>query len=153
VGHQHFALLELEPKTGRTHQIRVHCAHRGWPIVGDDMYGGSFFELPDGITIDRQMLHAALLAIEHSIAGEPIVLTAPPRENMLGLLAHLREHTTTAASPDGCVPPGRLGLGANVHNTINHPVHFLLVSSTMPRRRSDLLPLHPIQCHGAQHGL
>lgn len=110
VGDQHFALLELELKTGRTHQIRVHCAHRGWPIVGDDMYGGRAFEL-GAQQINRQMLHAALLAFEHPITGEPMVLTAPPREDMLGLIAHLREHTTATASPGGCVPLSRLGVG------------------------------------------
>lgn len=110
VGGQHFTLLELELKTGRTHQIRVHLTHRGWPIVGDDMYGGRAFEQPDGTTIGRQMLHAALLAFEHPITGEPIVLTAPPREDMQGLLARLREHIVGTASPDGCVPLGRLGV-------------------------------------------
>lgn len=112
VGDQHFALLELELKTGRTHQIRVHCSHRGWPIVGDDMYGGRAFELPSGETIQRQMLHAALLALEHPISGEPLVLTAPPREDMLALLAHLREHATGTSNPDRCVPLGRLGVEA-----------------------------------------
>lgn len=112
VGGQHFALLELELKTGRTHQIRVHCAHRGWPIVGDDMYGGRFFQLPDGTSINRQMLHASQLALEHPITGKPLVLTAPPREDMLALLAHLREHTTATSNPGGCVPLGRLGVEA-----------------------------------------
>lgn len=109
VGGQHFALLELELKTGRTHQIRVHCAHRGWPIVGDDMYGGRAFEMPER-TIARQMLHAALLAFDHPITGKPMVLTAPPREDMLALVAHLREHTTATSNPAGCVPLGRLGV-------------------------------------------
>ncbi|MEQ8317155.1 MAG: RluA family pseudouridine synthase [Phycisphaerales bacterium] len=112
VGDQHFALLELELKTGRTHQIRVHCSHRGWPIVGDDMYGGRAFELPSGETIQRQMLHAALLALEHPISGEPLVLTAPPREDMLSLIAHLRAHATGTSNPDGCVPLARLGVEA-----------------------------------------
>lgn len=116
VGDQHFALLELELKTGRTHQIRVHCSHRGWPIVGDDMYGGREFvltrsDLPGGTSIQRQMLHAALLALEHPITGEPLVLTAPPREDMLALIAHLRTHTTATANPGGCVPLSRLGVG------------------------------------------
>ncbi|UYV11758.1 MAG: RluA family pseudouridine synthase [Phycisphaera sp.] len=112
VGGQHFALLELELRTGRTHQIRVHCAHRGWPIVGDDMYGGRAFEL-EGQTIDRQMLHAALLAFDHPITGKPMVLTAPPRDDMLALIAHLREHTTATASPGGGVPLSRLGIEAS----------------------------------------
>ncbi|GIW73906.1 MAG: hypothetical protein KatS3mg103_0428 [Phycisphaerales bacterium] len=114
VGDQHYALVELELKTGRTHQIRVHCAHRGWPIVGDDMYGGRAFELPDGRTIDRQMLHAALLAFEHPITGQSLVLTAPPREDMLGLLAFLRRHTASVHHPGGCVPLARLGIGEPV---------------------------------------
>lgn len=112
VGGQHFALLELELRTGRTHQIRVHCAHRGWPIVGDDMYGGRAFELQDQ-TISRQMLHAALLAFDHPITGKPMVLTAPPRDDMLALIAHLREHTTATASPGGGVPLSRLGIEAS----------------------------------------
>lgn len=109
VGGQHFALLELELRTGRTHQIRVHCPHRGWPIVGDDMYGGRAFDLPDQ-QISRQMLHAALLAFDHPITGKPMVLTAPPREDMLALIAHLRTHTTGTSSPGGCVPLSRLGV-------------------------------------------
>lgn len=113
VGDQHFALLELELKTGRTHQIRVHCAHRGWPIVGDDMYGGRPFAMPDGTTIARQMLHAALLAFDHPITAKPMVLTAPPRQDMLDLLAHLRPHAETTANPQGCVPLPRLGVAAD----------------------------------------
>lgn len=114
VGGQHFALLELELRTGRTHQIRVHCSHRGWPIVGDDMYGGRGFvltqsDLPEQ-TISRQMLHASLLAFDHPITGKPMVLTAPPRDDMLALIAHLRTQTTATASPGGCVPLGRLGV-------------------------------------------
>ncbi len=113
VGGQHFALLELELKTGRTHQIRVHCSFRGWPIVGDDMYGDRAFELEEHI-ISRQKLHASLLAFDHPITGKPMVLTAPPREDMLALIAHLRgpesEHTTTTSNPGGCVPLGRLGV-------------------------------------------
>ena len=62
-----YSLVELELKTGRTHQIRVHLSHRGHPIVGDDMYGGSFFDFPDhGERIERQMLHAGLLAFDHT---------------------------------------------------------------------------------------
>ncbi|MCA9331081.1 RluA family pseudouridine synthase [Candidatus Saccharibacteria bacterium] len=48
--------LELKPKTGRTHQLRVHLAHLGKPIVGDELYGGE--------SADRLMLHAASLTIE-----------------------------------------------------------------------------------------
>ena len=57
------------------------------------------------------MLHAALLTFDHPITGKPMVLTAPPREDMLALLAHLREHATGTNNPDGCVPLSRLGIG------------------------------------------
>jgi hypothetical protein len=73
------------------------------------MYGGRVFDLPDQ-TINRQMLHAALLAFDHPITGKPMVLSAPPREDMLALIAHLREHTTAASNPGGCVPLARLGV-------------------------------------------
>lgn len=53
------------------------------------------------------MLHAALLAIEHPITGELLVLNAPPREEML---AQLCEHLTEHSNSNGCVPPGRLGI-------------------------------------------
>src|SRR5690606_14774064 len=56
---ERFSLVELELRTGRTHQIRVHLSHLGWPIVADDMYGGRPVEISasDGPaqTISRQM--------------------------------------------------------------------------------------------------
>jgi 23S rRNA pseudouridine1911/1915/1917 synthase len=54
-----YSYLELRPKTGRTHQIRVHCAYMGWPLVGDNRYGG------DTILIKRQFLHASGLVMIH----------------------------------------------------------------------------------------
>ena len=105
-----FTLLELELKTGRTHQIRVHLAHRNCPIVGDDMYGGRPIDLPDGTRIERQMLHAALLAIDHPITGAPIVLTAPPPPDMRALIEHLRTGECDRVEPPGAVALGRFGL-------------------------------------------
>lgn len=57
------------PLTGRTHQIRLHVAHIGHPILGDDMYG---------LQIDwaqRQMLHAAVLSFDHPATGKPVSIT------------------------------------------------------------------------------
>jgi 23S rRNA pseudouridine955/2504/2580 synthase len=76
------SLLEAELKTGRTHQIRVHLAHLGYPIVGDDKYGD--FELNRraargelGARLGRMFLHAHRLALAHPVNGSPLVVEAP----------------------------------------------------------------------------
>jgi 23S rRNA pseudouridine1911/1915/1917 synthase len=56
--------------TGRTHQIRVHLAHRGRPVLGDALYGGE--------PSDRLWLHAWRLGLQHPVSGEELVLEAPP---------------------------------------------------------------------------
>jgi 23S rRNA pseudouridine1911/1915/1917 synthase len=89
-----YALVELELKTGRTHQIRVHLAHQGWPIVGDDMYGGRPYEDAAGrVLIERQALHASTLGFRHPISGEPLVFTAPLRGDIAALVRDLRERS------------------------------------------------------------
>lgn len=117
VGDQHFTLVELELKTGRTHQIRVHMAHLGWSLVGDDLYGGRAFVAPDdapraGETIvDRQALHAALLAIEHPITGEPLQFVAPVPSDLGALIACLRAvGSPEPVASEGLVSAARLGL-------------------------------------------
>ncbi len=62
-------LVEARPKTGRTHQIRVHLAQSGLPIWGDVVYGGP--------AADRVLLHAWKLQLTHPISGEALVLAAP----------------------------------------------------------------------------
>lgn len=74
------ALLELELDTGRTHQIRVHLAHIGHPLVGDFLYGA---ESP---LISRPALHSARVELTHPITGEPLVLICPLPEDMKNLL-------------------------------------------------------------------
>lgn len=92
VGDQDFSLVELELKTGRTHQIRVHLSHTGYPIVGDDMYGGRAFVDRGGRTlIARQALHAAMLGFTHPITGESMRFTSPMRGDMGDLIGALRE--------------------------------------------------------------
>ncbi|MCA8953442.1 MAG: RluA family pseudouridine synthase, partial [Planctomycetes bacterium] len=63
------ALLELRPRTGRTHQLRVHLAHHGHPIVGDRRYGGP--------PARRLMLHAGELTVPHPRAGAPLCCVGP----------------------------------------------------------------------------
>ena len=61
--------LEAAPATGRTHQIRVHAAHNGWPILGDALYGGT--------TASRLFLHAAELTLTHPATGTSVIIRAP----------------------------------------------------------------------------
>lgn len=103
VGSQHFSLVELELKTGRTHQIRVHLSHLGWPIVGDDMYGGKPYADGAGKTlISRQALHATILGFVHPIKGERVEFTAPLRGDMAALVHDLR----LRGNPERPQPPG-----------------------------------------------
>jgi 23S rRNA pseudouridine1911/1915/1917 synthase len=73
------ALLEVEPRTGRMHQIRVQAAGRGWPVRGDALYGGRLpFGPPAELPRDRVIgLHARSLTVLHPIRYEPLMLTAP----------------------------------------------------------------------------
>jgi 23S rRNA pseudouridine1911/1915/1917 synthase len=73
------ALLEVEPKTGRMHQIRVQCAARGWPVRGDVLYGARRpFGPPAELPRDRVIaLHARSLTFLHPIRYEPVTVTAP----------------------------------------------------------------------------
>jgi 23S rRNA-/tRNA-specific pseudouridylate synthase len=113
VGDQAFSLVELELKTGRTHQIRVHLSHTGFPIVGDDMYGGrAFVAGGEGVTLSRQALHAALLAFEHPISREPLAFTAPLPGDVRAVLEHLRTGEVSRVFVPGTVPLGRLGIAA-----------------------------------------
>lgn len=73
-----FSLLDAELKTGRTHQIRVHLAHLGYPIAGDDKYGD--FPLNKQLAkqgLKRMFLHAHRIAFAHPLTGEALVFEAP----------------------------------------------------------------------------
>lgn len=79
---KNFSLLDAEIKTGRTHQIRVHLAYLGFPIIGDDKYGD--FEINKQLAkihgqskLTRMFLHAHTLQITHPITGERMQLQAP----------------------------------------------------------------------------
>ncbi len=74
-------LVRAWPRTGRTHQIRVHLAALGRPILGDSLYGGATNFL--GNPVPRVMLHAAELLIVHPVSGEKLCVTAPPPEDFL----------------------------------------------------------------------
>lgn len=75
---QHYSLLEAELKTGRTHQIRVHLAHLGFPIAGDDKYGDFAFnrELQKN-GLKRMFLHAWKIQFSHPLSGNAMSIEAP----------------------------------------------------------------------------
>jgi 23S rRNA pseudouridine1911/1915/1917 synthase len=87
-------LARVHLETGRTHQIRVHMAHVGYPIVGDPAYGGRR-RLPAGAspelvqalqTFPRQALHAARLTLTHPKSGKRVTYDAPLPDDLAGLL-------------------------------------------------------------------
>jgi 23S rRNA pseudouridine955/2504/2580 synthase len=79
---QNFSLVEVELKTGRTHQIRVHLAHLGYPIAGDDKYGDFALNRELQKTgLKRMFLHSAKLRLPHPITQDVLSLESPlPRE-------------------------------------------------------------------------
>jgi 23S rRNA pseudouridine1911/1915/1917 synthase len=83
-------LVEVEIKTGRTHQIRVHMAHIGHPVLGDRTYGGTKAVKINEDTIARQMLHAETLSLLHPDTKHPMTFTAPPPEDMRQCIDRLR---------------------------------------------------------------
>lgn len=96
-----YSLVELELKTGRTHQIRVHLSHLGYPIVGDDMYGGKAFTDETGReVIARQSLHACTLGIRHPVSDKPLEFTAPLRGDIAGLVHTLRRLSAAVDRPE-----------------------------------------------------
>lgn len=89
-----YALLEAELKTGRTHQIRVHLAHVGHPIAGDDKYGDfSVNRLLTKRGLKRMFLHAARISFPHPLTGESLTLEAPLAPELQAFLNTLDRDT------------------------------------------------------------
>jgi 23S rRNA pseudouridine1911/1915/1917 synthase len=95
-----FSLVKLSPRTGRTHQLRVHMAYLQHPVVADDMYGGKMvyeWQLKDQDAtaaeplINRTALHAWKLEIRHPISGEMMEFEAPLPDDMQRLIDKLKE--------------------------------------------------------------
>jgi 23S rRNA pseudouridine1911/1915/1917 synthase len=102
-----FAAVKVRPKTGRTHQIRVHLAHVGCPVLCDKLYGGhakvTRGELrrrragqggpradDDDVILERQALHAFRIKVAHPATGEPIEFVAPVAQDIEAVLTELR---------------------------------------------------------------
>jgi len=92
-----WALLEAQPLTGRTHQIRAHAALLGAPVAGDELYGGP--------PSSRLWLHAASLSLAHPASGAPLTLEAPRGETRGALAALVApEETSLCRLAHGAVP-------------------------------------------------
>ena len=90
--------------TGRTHQIRVHMAHVGHPLVGDALYGGA-----PGAGLARQALHAFRLAFAHPVTGVSLEFHAPPPADMRSALAAWGVRYNETEGPDGGRPASMPG--------------------------------------------
>jgi tRNA pseudouridine32 synthase / 23S rRNA pseudouridine746 synthase len=88
------AFVALAPETGRTHQLRVHCAAMGWPIAGDKVYGGD----RAGTLCRTIQLHAWRISLPEGREKPPLVVTAPLPSAMSALLSGL------GLSPDALAP-------------------------------------------------
>jgi 23S rRNA pseudouridine955/2504/2580 synthase len=87
-----YSLVEVELKTGRTHQIRVHLSHLGFPLCGDDKYGD--FALNKQLEkegLKRMFLHAAKLAFRHPLTDQTIELSAPLPAELEGFVAFVEQ--------------------------------------------------------------
>ncbi|WP_435021104.1 RluA family pseudouridine synthase [Tundrisphaera sp. TA3] len=104
-----YALVRCHPRTGRTHQIRVHLAHIGHPILADKAYLGRDRlvlgdligpDAPDAdrVLLERQALHAHALSLTHPLTGEPLAFRSPLPADMEAALAALREHRPASAA-------------------------------------------------------
>ena len=99
-----FGLVKCRPKTGRTHQIRVHLAHIGCPVLCDRLYSGrSRVSLADfsgkrdsddkgRMLLERQALHAHRIAITHPETGEPVEFSAPLPQDMEQVLSAIQQY-------------------------------------------------------------
>jgi 23S rRNA pseudouridine1911/1915/1917 synthase len=96
-----FSLLQLTPRTGRTHQIRVHLSYMKHPIVADDMYGGKPVyqwqladaePVPEEPIINRVALHAWMLEFKHPTTSQIMKFEAPLPQDMQNLLDMLRKY-------------------------------------------------------------
>ncbi|MCW7754548.1 RluA family pseudouridine synthase [Desulfobotulus sp. H1] len=109
--YQGLTRLRVDIRSGRTHQIRVHCSHEGHPVVGDSLYG---YRKPAERVKDpnlkarlqqvgRQMLHARFLSFYHPVTEEPMVFEAPLPADMADLLRDIDPWRLKERKPDGSV--------------------------------------------------
>ena len=99
---KYFSAINFFPKTGRTHQIRIHCSEKGFPIVGDELYGGGWKKLNEylpevqkrinkNISIQNgHYLHAKSISFIHPKTDKKVVFNAEPNEEFINLLEMIK---------------------------------------------------------------
>jgi 23S rRNA-/tRNA-specific pseudouridylate synthase len=87
---QLLTLVRLKPKTGRTHQIRVHLSHLGHPLFADERYLGQKRAIADKQLLGRHFLHAAKIRLDHPKSGERLEFEAPLPEDLSETLSLLK---------------------------------------------------------------
>ncbi|HPM80717.1 MAG TPA: RluA family pseudouridine synthase [Candidatus Anammoximicrobium sp.] len=108
-----FALIRVHPKTGRTHQIRLHLAHIGCPVLCDRLYGGrtqlTLGEVltgreDDRVLLARQALHAHRIKLVHPQTNAEIEFTAPLPDDLTAVLRELEQHRAVSQKGSGLFP-------------------------------------------------
>jgi 23S rRNA pseudouridine1911/1915/1917 synthase len=116
-----FAVVKVLPKTGRTHQIRVHLAHLRCPVLCDKLYGGrseitrgqlrpghtvsGHREGEETVVLARQALHARRIRLQHPVTDQPIEFEAPVPSDMLAVLTELRALALETRPPRSSTRP------------------------------------------------
>ncbi|MGB9707112.1 MAG: RluA family pseudouridine synthase [Microgenomates group bacterium] len=90
MSNEEFTLLELEPKTGRTHQVRVHLKYIGHPVVGDEFYAGRKTARADRRWCPRQFLHAWKISFCHPKTGDLVEFCSPLPKDLEDVLKYLK---------------------------------------------------------------
>ncbi len=89
---QKFTYIRCRLETGRTHQIRVHMAYAGHPVICDPLYAaGRVWTLPASLKVNGQCLHAKKLEFVHPVTGETISTTVPEPDDFMAVLDYLRQ--------------------------------------------------------------
>lgn len=86
-----YSLVEVYPQTGRTHQIRVHFQHMGYPIVSDTLYAGRKRGLSDRKILPRHFLHASQITFKHPVTNLPLIFSAPLPQDLSAFLETLKK--------------------------------------------------------------
>jgi 23S rRNA pseudouridine1911/1915/1917 synthase len=105
-----YTLIECKLQTGRTHQIRVHCAYIKHPVVGDPLYGRR--KLREDLGLTRQFLHSYSLAFDHPVTGERLAISDPLPDDLSTALRAIADRSQGRTEAGDEIVPALLAQGA-----------------------------------------